>query len=226
MPCTGRGLASRRVATTLVGSYPTVSPLPPTSPEIGRRRFPFCATFRRLSPPGISPASCPVVSGLSSSRPCGLLAVTRPAKGIVARLQGRLLGARPSADARHLHAREAARLVDDLHDAAWNRQARAQNSTVEPRWNTDLSGRDATRLQPRGRRRASPLRAHPHRQGRRLPARPLPEILVTARDRIDVDTAASAARIRHDVELLAGPDYTLSDAATAATPTPRSTGTR
>ena len=99
MPCTGRGLASRRVATTLVGSYPTVSPLPPTSPEIGRRRFPFCATFRRLSPPGISPASCPVVSGLSSSRPCGLLAVTRPAKGIVARLQGRLLGARPSADA-------------------------------------------------------------------------------------------------------------------------------
>src|SRR5207253_7009493 len=32
-PCTGRGLASRRVATTLVGSYPTVSPLPPASPE-------------------------------------------------------------------------------------------------------------------------------------------------------------------------------------------------
>src|SRR5213079_627949 len=27
-PCTGRGLASRRVTTTLVGSYPTVSPLP------------------------------------------------------------------------------------------------------------------------------------------------------------------------------------------------------
>ena len=32
------------------------------------RRSPFCATFRRLSPPGISPASCPAVSGLSSSR--------------------------------------------------------------------------------------------------------------------------------------------------------------
>ena len=31
-----------------------------------RRRSPFCATFRRLSPPGVSPAFCPVVSGLSS----------------------------------------------------------------------------------------------------------------------------------------------------------------
>ena len=51
-PCTGRGLASRRVATTLVGSYPTVSPLPSASLEICRRRSPFCATFRRLSPPG------------------------------------------------------------------------------------------------------------------------------------------------------------------------------
>jgi len=51
-PCTERGLASRRVATTLVGSYPTFSPLPSTSREIRRRRSPFCATFRRLSPPG------------------------------------------------------------------------------------------------------------------------------------------------------------------------------
>ena len=33
-----------------------------------RRRSPFCATFRRLSPPGVSPASCPSVSGLSSDR--------------------------------------------------------------------------------------------------------------------------------------------------------------
>src|SRR5580765_7769922 len=46
------------------------------------RRSPFCATFRRLSPPGISPASCPSVSGLSSSRE--RLAVTRPALSIVA----------------------------------------------------------------------------------------------------------------------------------------------
>src|SRR5207302_10186367 len=37
--------------------------------DICRRwRSPFCATFRRLSPPGISPASCPSVSGLSSRR--------------------------------------------------------------------------------------------------------------------------------------------------------------
>jgi hypothetical protein len=36
-----------------------------------RRRSPFCATFRRLSPPGVSPASCPSVSGLSSDRLLG-----------------------------------------------------------------------------------------------------------------------------------------------------------
>src|ERR671925_2416027 len=70
-PCTGRGLASRRVTTALVGSYPTFSPLPSASPERYVRgwRSPFCATFRRLSPPGVSPASCPLVSGLSSDRP-------------------------------------------------------------------------------------------------------------------------------------------------------------
>jgi len=45
-------LASRRVATALVGSYPTVSPLPSASPENRCWRSPFCATFRRLSPPG------------------------------------------------------------------------------------------------------------------------------------------------------------------------------
>ena len=33
-----------------------------------RRRCPFCSTFRRLSPPGLAPASCPTVSGLSSKR--------------------------------------------------------------------------------------------------------------------------------------------------------------
>src|SRR5881392_966353 len=54
---------------------------------IRRRRFAFCATFRRLSPPGISPASCPAVSGLSSNRPRGRLAVTRPAGRIVASLR-------------------------------------------------------------------------------------------------------------------------------------------
>src|SRR5207253_2104837 len=80
-PCTGRGLASRRVATTLVGSYPTVSPLPSTSREIRRRRSPFCATFRRLSPPG-SPQRpalrCPDFP--RTRRP----AVTQPARPIVA----------------------------------------------------------------------------------------------------------------------------------------------
>jgi len=66
-------LASHRVTTVLVGSYPTVSPLPTPA----RRRSPLCSTFRRLSPPGVSPASCPTVSGLSSDgrdrpRPPGL----------------------------------------------------------------------------------------------------------------------------------------------------------
>src|SRR4051812_20384651 len=36
---------------SLVGSYPTVSPLPASPPELRRRRSVFCATFRRLSPP-------------------------------------------------------------------------------------------------------------------------------------------------------------------------------
>src|ERR1043166_50672 len=36
---------------SLVGSYPTVSPLPAASPEMRRRRSVFCATVRRLSPP-------------------------------------------------------------------------------------------------------------------------------------------------------------------------------
>src|SRR5207248_9904856 len=35
----------------LVGSYPTVSPLPSASPEMRCRRSVFCATVRRLSPP-------------------------------------------------------------------------------------------------------------------------------------------------------------------------------
>src|SRR6266536_4916799 len=49
---------------------------------VRRRRSPCCATFRRLSPPGVSPASCPSVSGLSSDgKPS---AVTRPARRIVA----------------------------------------------------------------------------------------------------------------------------------------------
>jgi len=61
----------------LVGSYPTVSPLPAATPEIRDRRSVFCVTFRRLSPPpwcwstlllvNAAGASCPAVSGLSST---------------------------------------------------------------------------------------------------------------------------------------------------------------
>jgi len=69
---------------TLVRSYRTFSPLPalarrskgrlarsPSRRSCTRercRRYGFCATFRRVAPPGISPASCPAESGLSSSR--------------------------------------------------------------------------------------------------------------------------------------------------------------
>ena len=81
--CSGRGLASRRVTTPLVRSYRTFSPLPALASTSNRllacprrreaalarcRRCRFCATFRRVAPPGISPASCPVESGLSSFR--------------------------------------------------------------------------------------------------------------------------------------------------------------
>jgi hypothetical protein len=96
--CSGRGLAlrspgharwpPRRVTTTPVRSYRTFSPLPareggsfgllaltacPAVAPKGCRRFVFCATFRRVAPPGISPAPCPLAlasrleSGLSSA---------------------------------------------------------------------------------------------------------------------------------------------------------------
>src|SRR4051812_43002701 len=44
------------------GLLPHLFTLTPASREC-RWRFLFCATFRRLSPPGVSPASCPAVSG-------------------------------------------------------------------------------------------------------------------------------------------------------------------
>src|SRR5256714_5854740 len=63
-PCTGRGLASRRVATTLVGSYPTLSPLPPASPERcfavgGLLSVPLSVGFRRLGSPQRPALRCP-----------------------------------------------------------------------------------------------------------------------------------------------------------------------
>ena len=52
----------------LVGSYPTVSPLPAARAEARRRRrSALCCTVRRITPPGRYPASCPVESGLSST---------------------------------------------------------------------------------------------------------------------------------------------------------------
>jgi len=57
---------------TLVGSYPTFSPLPRRRHEGaafgGVFSVPLSVGFRRL---GLTPAPCPSVSGLSSSRACG-----------------------------------------------------------------------------------------------------------------------------------------------------------
>ena len=61
-PCSGRGLASRCVSTPLVRSYRTISPL-----VAWWRPVCFCATFRRVTPPGCYPAPCPVEHGLSSA---------------------------------------------------------------------------------------------------------------------------------------------------------------
>ena len=49
------------VTTDAVGSYPTLSPLPP------RGRFAFCGTVPRVTPGGRYPPPCPVESGLSST---------------------------------------------------------------------------------------------------------------------------------------------------------------
>ncbi len=61
------------VASRAVGSYPTFSPFPLrlTIDALRRQwfaqgRFVFCATFRRVAPPGCYPAHCPVEFGLSS----------------------------------------------------------------------------------------------------------------------------------------------------------------
>ena len=86
-----------RVATTAGGLLPHRFTLTAEPPEYAAgRRSPFCSTFRRLSPPGLPRASCPAVSGLSSSLPPdGAPAVTRPARRMVTRISA--IRSRPSA---------------------------------------------------------------------------------------------------------------------------------
>ena len=55
------------VATDAVRSYRTISPLP--ARRSGRRRYAFCCTFRRLTPPRGYLALCPMEPGLSSPSP-------------------------------------------------------------------------------------------------------------------------------------------------------------
>ena len=54
----------RRSPAALVGSYPTVSPLPPALP---REAVCFLLPLREVAPAWLSPASCPAESGLSSN---------------------------------------------------------------------------------------------------------------------------------------------------------------
>ncbi len=54
-----------RVTTGAVRSYRTISPLPVSLKE-KLRRYLFCCTFRRLTPPRCYLAPCPVEPGLSS----------------------------------------------------------------------------------------------------------------------------------------------------------------
>src|SRR3990170_4730039 len=51
---------SARSPGSLVGSYPTVSPLPATGRNRLLRRSALCCTVRRVAPPGGYPAPCPV----------------------------------------------------------------------------------------------------------------------------------------------------------------------
>ena len=77
-PCTGRGLASRRVTTALVGSYPTVSPLPPTRAGGGLLSVPLSIGFRRLGFPQRPALRCPDFP--RACRRSSTPAVTRPAR--------------------------------------------------------------------------------------------------------------------------------------------------
>ena len=131
---------------SLVGSYPTVSPLP--TPE--RRRSPLCSTFRRLSPPGISPASCPAVSGLSSDarrrpRPSGLHSIVRrPTKRRSARGSTTSGTSRPSASSDR-HSGQASTPRRRMTNSPHARHSRlAPRESASSSWSS-VRAKDATR---------------------------------------------------------------------------------
>src|SRR4051794_15556827 len=68
---------------SLVGSYPTVSPLPATSPENTSPAVCFLCHFPSAFAASLAGASCPAVSGLSSTSARAPAAVTRPASRIL-----------------------------------------------------------------------------------------------------------------------------------------------
>jgi hypothetical protein len=70
--CSRWGLPGRHVSMPPVRSYRTISPLPPGFCVVvaAGRLYHFCGTFRRVTPPGRYPASCPMEPGLSSPVRC------------------------------------------------------------------------------------------------------------------------------------------------------------
>ena len=68
------------VASRAVRSYRTISPLPGPS-EGGHRRFIFCGTFRRLTPPRHYLAPCPLEPGLSSTPSAAIVRPTSHCSG-------------------------------------------------------------------------------------------------------------------------------------------------
>src|SRR5205085_12099565 len=68
----------RRSPDALVGSYPTVAPLPRASP---RAAVSFLLPLREVAPAWLTPASCPVESGLSPTAEAPAAARPAPPAG-------------------------------------------------------------------------------------------------------------------------------------------------
>jgi len=79
------------VASRAVRSYRTISPLP-ALPVGSHRRYLFCGTFRRLTPPRHYLAPCPVEPGLSSTHSAAIVRPTSRLGGYHRTLLSGLVG--------------------------------------------------------------------------------------------------------------------------------------
>src|SRR5437016_6112167 len=108
----------------LVSSYLTVSPLPAAARRLrgraARWRSALCSTFRRLTPPGGYPASCPVEFGLSSRCDLG----RRDTSGSVGAHRAITWGTRTPCEAQRPAPRSPMRPRDRCRRAAPTRTAR------------------------------------------------------------------------------------------------------